>query len=66
MTARGGGAGAPARGGGATRGGAGLETLAPLGDYTVSLVIGTTTLTEKARIAKTQGWNLGMVPTVIR
>jgi hypothetical protein len=66
LTGRGSGAGTAARGGGATRGGASLETLAPLGDYTVSLVIGTNTLTQKARIAKTQGWNIGMTPTIIR
>ena len=65
-TGRAGGAGAPGRGGGATRGGAGIETLAPLGEYTVSLVAGTQTLTQKARIAKTQGWEIGQKATVIR
>ena len=65
-TGRAGGAGAPGRGGGATRGGAGIETLAPLGEYTVSLVAGTQTLTQKAHIAKTQGWEIGQKATVIR
>ena len=65
-TGRTGGAGAPGRGGGATRGGAGIETLAPLGEYTVTLVAGTQTLTQKARIAKTQGWEIGQKATVIR
>jgi len=66
LTGRAGGAGATARGGGATRGGAGIETLAPLGDYMVSLTVGGKTLTQKATIAKTQGWSIGQTPTIIR
>jgi photosystem II stability/assembly factor-like uncharacterized protein len=65
---RGGGAGGrgagTGRGGG--RGGAGLDQLAPLGEYTVTLEIAGRTLTEKARIIKTQGWSLGLTPQVIR
>jgi photosystem II stability/assembly factor-like uncharacterized protein len=65
--ARGGGAGGGgARGGGATRGGAGIEQLAPLGEYTVTLELGGKTLTQKGRIAKTQGWPTGAVPQIIR
>jgi hypothetical protein len=63
---RGAGAGASGRGGGATRGGAALDQLAPLGDYIVSLTIGGRTLTQKATIAKTQGWSIGQSPTIIR
>ena len=68
---RGGGAGARGAGtgragGGATRGGAGLDQLAPLGEYTVTLEVAGKTLTEKARIIKTQGWSLGLTPQVIR
>jgi len=61
-----GGAGGGARGGGATRGGAGLDTLVPLGDYLVSVTVGGQTLTQKATIAKTQGWSIGQSPTIIR
>ena len=67
---RGGGAGArgagTGRGGGATRGGAGLDQLAPLGEYTVTLEIAGKTLSQKARIVKTQGWSLGLTPQQIR
>jgi photosystem II stability/assembly factor-like uncharacterized protein len=66
LTGRAGGAGAPGRGGGATRGGANLDQLAPLGEYIVSLTVGGKTLTQKATIAKTQGWSIGQSPTVIR
>ena len=61
-----GGGGAGGRGGNPTRGGAGLDSLAPLGDYTVSVTVGSQTLTQKARIAKTQGWSIGQTPTIIR
>jgi photosystem II stability/assembly factor-like uncharacterized protein len=63
---RGGGSGRGAGRGGATRGGAGLDQLAPLGDYTVTLALGAATLTQKARIAKTQGWSFGPTPATIR
>ena len=66
LTGRAGGAGTAARGGGATRGGAGIDTLAPLGDYMISLTVGGKTLTQKATIAKTQGWSIGQSPTIIR
>ncbi|HEX2456576.1 MAG TPA: hypothetical protein VHI99_22955 [Vicinamibacterales bacterium] len=52
------------RGGG--RGGNPLDQLAPLGDYTVTLQVGETKLTQPARITKTQGWSLAPSPTVIR
>jgi hypothetical protein len=61
-----GGRGAGARGGGGGRGGANLDQLAPLGEYTVTLEVGGKTLTQKARILKTQGWSLGLVPQTIR
>ncbi len=51
------------RGGG--RGNA-LEQLAPLGEYTVTLDAGSTKLTQKARVRKTQGWSLAPSPRVIR
>ena len=60
------GGGAGARTGGASRGGARLDQLAPLGEYTITLEIGGKTLTQKARITKTQGWPLGLTPQVIR
>ena len=64
---RGGGPGrGTGRGGGGARGGANLDQLAPIGDYTVTLTAGTTTLKQNARIAKTQGWALGTSPQVIR
>jgi hypothetical protein len=53
-------------GGGATRGGAALDQLAPLGEYTITLTVAGKTLTTKARIAKTQGWSIGMTPETIR
>jgi hypothetical protein len=61
-----GGAPVPGRGGGATRGGANLDQLAPLGDYTVSLSVGGRTLTTTGKIAGTQGWTIGQTPTIIR
>jgi hypothetical protein len=64
--ARGGGSGRGAGRGGGTRGGAGLDQLAPLGDYIVTLTIGQTKLTQRARIAKTQGWSFGPTPQTIR
>lgn len=60
------GRGGAGRGGGATRGGAGIETLAPLGNYTVTLEVAGERKTQPARIAKTQGWSIGLTPTVIR
>jgi hypothetical protein len=67
LNGRGGGPGpGGARGGGATRGGAGIEQLAPLGNYTVTLDIGGKKLTQKATIAHTQGWPTGAVPQIIR
>jgi hypothetical protein len=39
---------------------------APLGEYTVTLDIDGKQLTQKARIAKTQGWSIGAVPQIIR
>jgi photosystem II stability/assembly factor-like uncharacterized protein len=53
-------------GGGATRGGARLDDLVPLGEYTVTLEVGDKTQTQKGRVAKTQGWSLGLTPQVIR
>jgi hypothetical protein len=38
----------------------------PLGDYTVTVETGGTKLTGPAKIAKTQGWSLGLTPQVIR
>jgi BNR-Asp box repeat len=64
--ARGGGSGRGAGRGGGTRGGAGLDQLAPLGDYIVTLTIGQTKLTQSARIAKAQGWSFGPTPQTIR
>ena len=34
--------------------------------YTVTLEVGGKTLTQKAQIAKTQGWSLGPSPQIIR
>jgi hypothetical protein len=57
-----------AGGAGAGRGGAPvIDRLLPLGDYTVTLEVAGKTLTQKARIAKTQGWTIGTAaPFVIR
>ena len=63
---RAGGSGRGAGRGGGARGGAGLDQLAPIGDYTITLTVGTTTLTGTGRVAKTQGWSLGTSPQVIR
>jgi len=55
------------RGGGPGRGGpAAVDYLAPLGDYTVTVNVAGRTLTQKARVAKTQGWTLGPTPVTIR
>jgi hypothetical protein len=63
----GGGRGRGAGGGGAAPGGASpLDQWMPLGDYTVTLDIGGTTLSQPARIVRTQGWSIGAVPQVIR
>jgi hypothetical protein len=53
-------------GGGGGRGGYSPEMWAPLGEYTVTLDIDGKQLTQKARIAKTQGWSIGAVPQIIR
>ena len=66
LTGRGGAPAAGARGGGATRGGASLDQLAPLGDYTVSVTVAGKTLTNVGKIVKTQGWSIGQTPTIIR
>jgi photosystem II stability/assembly factor-like uncharacterized protein len=59
---RGAGAGAA----GAGRGGNIIEQLAPLGEYTVTLEADETKSTQKAVIAKTQGWSLAPSPQIIR
>jgi hypothetical protein len=62
-----GGRGGPGGGGGGGRGGPTvLEQLMPLGEYTVTLEIGATKLTERAKIVKTQGWSIGFTPTTVR
>ena len=44
-----------------------IDQWLPLGEYTVTLEVGTAKLTQKARIAKTQGWSLGPpAPQIIR
>jgi hypothetical protein len=43
-----------------------LDQWAPLGEYTVTLELGEKKLTQKARIAKMQGWSLGPSPQIIR
>jgi hypothetical protein len=71
----GGGAGGAAPGAGGGGGGGGgragasgtvLDQLAPLGEYTVTLDVGGRKFTQKAVIAKTQGWTIGPVPQIIR
>jgi len=54
-----------ARGEGQRRGTV-VDQLAPLGDYTVTLEVGSITLTQKASVRKTQGWSLGVPAQVIR
>ena len=55
------------RGGGGGRGGPSVvDLLMPLGDYTVTVEVSGTKLTGPAKIAKTQGWSLGLTPQVIR
>lgn len=44
----------------------GLDGLAPLGDYNVTLELGDVKLTNKGRVAATQGWRIGAMPEVIR
>ncbi len=44
----------------------GLDGLAPLGNYTVTLELGDVKLTKQGRVAATQGWRIGAVPEVIR
>jgi photosystem II stability/assembly factor-like uncharacterized protein len=62
MRAQGAGRGRGAGPGGATI----LEQWAPIGDYTVTLELGDKRLTQKARIAKMQGWSLGPSPQIIK
>jgi hypothetical protein len=59
------GGGAPGPGGGRGRGNV-MEQLAPLGEYTITLDLGTSKLTQKARVTKTQGWSLAPSPQIIR
>jgi hypothetical protein len=47
-------------------GGSVLDSLAPLGEYTVTLDVGGKKFTQKAQITKTQGWSIGAVPQIIR
>ena len=59
------------RGQGAGGGGGGrvvdpLDEWMPLGDYEVTLEVAGERLTQRATIAKTQGWTLGPTPVVIR
>ena len=56
---------APGPGGGRGRGNA-VEQLAPLGEYTITLDLGASKLTQKARVTKTQGWSLAPSPRMIR
>jgi hypothetical protein len=54
-------------GGGGRRGGPPIvDQLMPLGEYTATLTVAGQTLTQKGRIAKTQGWSIGGGPVVIR
>jgi len=64
--AQGAGRGGGGGGGGAAPAGSIVDQFAPLGDYTVTLLVGTKELTAKAQIVKTQGWSLGPAPQVIR
>ena len=43
-----------------------LDEWMPLGDYEVTLEVAGERLTQRATIAKTQGWTLGPTPVVIR
>jgi hypothetical protein len=43
-----------------------LDQWMPLGEYIVTLEVGGTKLTQRARIAKTQGWSIGPSPQIIR
>jgi hypothetical protein len=53
-------------GGGATRGSAAIDQLAPLATYTVTLTVGGQTLRQKATIARTQGWALSGHAEIMR
>ena len=44
----------------------GLDGLAPLGEYTVTLELGGVQLTKHARVIATQGWRIGAVPESVR
>jgi hypothetical protein len=61
---RAGGGGGRGAGGGGGRGG--MDQLAPLGEYTITLTAGGRTLSTKGQIVHTQGWPLGTPSTVIR
>jgi photosystem II stability/assembly factor-like uncharacterized protein len=43
-----------------------LDRLAPLGEYTVTLELDGSKLTQNASITKTQGWSIGPLPQIIR
>jgi photosystem II stability/assembly factor-like uncharacterized protein len=43
-----------------------LDQWMPLGEYMVTLEVGATKLTLRARIAKMQGWSIGPSPQIIR
>ena len=53
-------------GGGVGNPGSPLDQWMPLGDYEVTLEVAGERLTQRATIAKTQGWTLGPTPVVIR
>ncbi len=64
---RGGGRGGRGGGGGGGRGGPTLlESLLPLGLYTVRVTVDGRTLTGTTQIVKTQGWSIGFTPVTIR
>jgi photosystem II stability/assembly factor-like uncharacterized protein len=65
------GGGPPTRSGQAARGAvpasaSPIDQWAPLGDYTVTLTVAGKTLTQTARVDKTQGWSIGTTPQIIR
>jgi hypothetical protein len=43
-----------------------IDQWAPLGDYNVTVTVADKTLTQTAKIAKTQGWSMGIRPEIIR
>jgi hypothetical protein len=64
------GGGRGARGGGAPAAGPvssnPIDQWAPLGDYTVTVTVAGKTLTQTAKISRTQGWSMGIRPEIIR